>query len=133
MKLLLTFSRKRESDPGRQPVIARIVKETGVLINVEKANIDSTAGEVLIDVPDQDADLIRRRMEEMGISVRSLEKNAIVRNEEECIDCGACISVCPQNVFSFDADWRIQVRQGACVLCGKCIRACPHQALSQQQ
>jgi NAD-dependent dihydropyrimidine dehydrogenase PreA subunit len=132
VKLLLTFSRKGKHDPGREPVIARVVKETGVLINVEKANIDSMAGEVLIDVPDADAEMIRRRMEEMGVAVRVLE-NAIARNEDECIDCGACISVCPQDVFAFDQEWRLQVRQGRCVLCGKCIRACPHGALSQQE
>jgi ferredoxin len=112
-------------------VIARVVKETGVLINVEKANIDSMAGEVLVDVPDADADLVRRRLEEMGVTVRVME-NAIALDETECVDCGACISVCPQEVFSFDAEWRLSVRAERCVLCGKCIRACPHGALSQQ-
>ncbi|WP_054847255.1 4Fe-4S binding protein [Methanoculleus chikugoensis] len=132
MKLLLTFSRKGKADPGREPVIARVVKETGVLINVEKANIDSMAGEVLIDVPDSSADQIRRRLEDLGVSVRVME-NAIARDEEECVDCGgACISICPQEVFSFDAEWRLSVSAERCVLCGKCIRACPHGALSQQ-
>lgn len=131
MKLLLTFSRKGKTDPGREPVIARVVKETGVLINVEKANIDSMAGEVLVDVPDADADLVRRRLEEAGVTVRVME-NAIARDEAECVDCGACISVCPQEVFSFDEDWRIRVSSERCVLCGKCIQACPHGALSQQ-
>jgi len=132
MKLLLTFSRKGQRDPGREPVIARVVKETGVLINVEKANIDSMAGEVLVDVPDGDADLIRRRFEEMGVSVRAVV-DAIVRDEEECVDCGACISVCPQEVFSFDPEWRLCVNAERCVLCGRCIPACPHGALSQQE
>jgi len=131
MKLLLAFSRRGQHDPGREPVIARVVKETGVLINVEKANIDSMAGEMLIDVPDKDADLVRRRLEEAGVTVRVME-NAIVRDEEECVDCGACISVCPQEVFSFDEEWRIRVNSERCVLCGKCIQACPHRALSQQ-
>ncbi|KLK87810.1 [Fe-S]-binding protein [Methanoculleus sediminis] len=131
MKLLLAFSRKGRADPGREPVIARVVKETGVLINVEKANIDSMAGEMLIDVPNKDADLVRRRLEEMGVTVRVME-NAVVRDEEECVDCGACVSVCPQEVFSFDAEWRLVVSAERCVLCGKCIRACPHGALSQQ-
>ncbi|KUG21396.1 MAG: 4Fe-4S binding protein [Methanomicrobiaceae archaeon] len=128
MKLLITFSRKG----GREPVIARIVKETGVLINVEKANIDSMAGEMLIDVPDEDASVVLERMEAAGVSVRVLE-DAIVRDEEECIDCGACISICPQEVFSFDPDWRIRLHPGVCVLCGKCVIACPHRALSLQQ
>ncbi|HOI58089.1 MULTISPECIES: 4Fe-4S binding protein [unclassified Methanoculleus] len=131
MKLLLSFSRKGKADPGREPVIARVVKETGVLINVEKANIDSMAGEVLIDVPDRDADLVRRRLEEMGVAVHVME-NAITLDEAECVDCGACISVCPQEVFSFDEEWRLRVIAERCVLCGKCIRACPHGALSQQ-
>ncbi len=132
MKLLLAFSRKGKADPGREPVIARVVKETGVLVNVEKANIDSMAGEVLIDVPDKDADLVRRRLEEMGVTVRVME-NAVALDEAECIDCGACISVCPQEVFSFDEEWRLRVISERCVLCGKCIQACPHGALSQQR
>ncbi len=131
MKLLLKFSRKGKADPGREPVIARVVKETGVLVNVEKANIDSMAGEVLIDIPDKDADLVRRRLEEMGVAVRVME-NAVALDEAECVDCGACISVCPQEVFSFDEEWRLRVRSERCVLCGKCIQACPHGALSQQ-
>lgn len=131
MKLLLAFSRRGQHDPGREPVIARVVKETGVLVNVEKANIDSMAGEMLIDVPDADAALVRQRLEEMGVTVRVME-NAIARDEAECVDCGACISVCPQEVFSFDEEWRLRVSSERCVLCGKCIQACPHGALSQQ-
>ncbi len=131
MKLLLAFSRRGQHDPGREPVIARVVKETGVLVNVEKANIDSMAGEMLIDIPDADADQVRRRLEEMGVAVRVME-NAIALDEAECVDCGACISVCPQEVFSFDEDWRLRVSSERCVLCGKCIQACPHGALSQQ-
>lgn len=131
MKLLLTFSRKGRDGTGREPVIARVVKETGVLINVEKANINSMVGEVLIDVPDSNADQIRQRLEELGVSVHVME-TGIALNEEECIDCGACISICPQEVFSFDEEWQLQVRSDRCVLCGKCIQACPHGALSQQ-
>ncbi|WP_292366688.1 MULTISPECIES: 4Fe-4S binding protein [unclassified Methanoculleus] len=131
MKLLLAFSRRGQHDPGREPVIARVVTETGVLVNVEKANIDSMAGEMLIDIPDKDADLVRQRLEEMGVTVRVME-NAVVRDEEECVDCGACISICPQEVFSFDEEWRLRVKSERCVLCGKCIQACPHGALSQQ-
>ncbi|NYT05938.1 MAG: 4Fe-4S dicluster domain-containing protein [Methanomicrobiales archaeon] len=125
MKLLVTFSRKG----GREPVIARTVKETGVLINVERANIDSMAGEVLVDVPDTDADLVCRKMRETGASVRILEES-VLRDVDECIDCGACISICPQDVFSFDGEWRLVLDGSRCVLCGKCIPACPHHALS---
>jgi NAD-dependent dihydropyrimidine dehydrogenase PreA subunit len=125
MKLLLTFSRKG----GGEPVIARTVKETGVLINVERAHIDSVSGEVLVDIPDADADIIRRHFENAGVNVELLE-DAVRRDEEECIECGACISVCPQDVFSLDEDWHLRLEPERCVLCGKCVQACPHNALS---
>ena len=48
MKLLVNFSRGK----GRKPIIAQVVRDTGVLINVERAVIDSSEGEALIDVPD---------------------------------------------------------------------------------
>ena len=54
MKLLVTFSRKK----GRKPIIAQVVRDTGVLINVERAIIDSSEGEALIDVPDEQCKLV---------------------------------------------------------------------------
>ncbi|KQC04684.1 MAG: [Fe-S]-binding protein [Methanoculleus sp. SDB] len=128
MKLLVTFSRKG----GREPVIARTVKETGVLINVERAHIDSIAGEVLVDVADSDSDLVCTKLREFGATVRILE-DSVRRDEDECVDCGACISVCPQDVFSFDDEWRLTLNEKRCVLCGKCVDACPHHALSLLQ
>lgn len=126
VKLLVTFSKKK----GHEPIIAKVVKETGVLINVERANIDSSAGEVLIDIPDADSQVVCNLMRAKGATVRILEEG-INRDEDECIDCGACISICPVEVFYFDEQWKVRLRAGRCVLCGKCITACPHQALSQ--
>jgi ferredoxin len=127
MKLIVTFSRKA----GKKPIIAQVVKETGVLINVERAQIDSSEGEALIDVPDESCELVRRRLEELGASVRILE-DQIELNEQECVDCGACISICPQEVFSFGDDWKLRVDAKRCVLCGRCIEICPHHALSRK-
>jgi len=125
MKLLVNFSRKK----GKKPIIAQVVRDTGVLINVERAVIDSSEGEALIDVPDDQCRLVSDSMISLGANVRILEHGISV-NESECIDCGACISICPREVFSMDKDWKLQLAEERCVLCGKCIEACPHQALS---
>lgn len=127
MKLVVTFSRKK----GRQPVIAQVVLDTGVLINVERAQIDSHEGEALIEVPDESCQLVRERLEALGATVRPLDRT-ILYDRDECVDCGACISICPQDVFAFDPDWQLVVDEGRCVLCGKCQLACPHGALSLQ-
>jgi ferredoxin len=125
MKLLVNFSRGK----GRKPIIAQVVRDTGVLINVERAVIDSSEGEALIDVPDESCRLVRDRMADLGATVRILE-HGISLNESECIDCGACISICPREVFSFDREFRLQLVEERCILCGKCIEACPHHALT---
>lgn len=125
MKLLVNFSRGR----GGKPIIAQAVRDTGVLINVERAVIDSSEGEALIDVPDDQCRLVSDTMIRLGAEVRILE-HGIILNESECVDCGACISICPREVFTFDKDWKLQMAEDRCVLCSKCIPACPHQALT---
>jgi len=125
MKLLVNYSRGKE----KKPIIAQVVKDTGVLITVERAIIDSSEGEALIDVPDDACWLVRDKMADLGAQVRILE-HGVSLNEIECVDCGTCISVCPREVFSFDADFKLQVVEERCILCGMCVEACPHQALT---
>jgi ferredoxin len=127
VKLLVTFSRKE----GRKPIIAQVVRDTGVLVNVERALIDSSEGEALIDIPDESCRIVKDRLTDLGASVRILEEE-IILDETECVDCGACISICPQEVFSFDSDFRLQMDARKCVLCGRCIEICPHRALSRK-
>ncbi|HXX54464.1 MAG TPA: 4Fe-4S binding protein [Methanoregula sp.] len=125
MKLLVTFSRRK----GQKPIIAQVVRDTGVLINVERAVIDSSEGEALIEVPDEQCRLVSDTMSSLGANVRILDHGISV-DESECVDCGACISVCPREVFSFDPDFRLITDEKRCILCGRCIEACPHRALS---
>jgi ferredoxin len=125
MKLLVNFSRGK----GRKPIIAQVVRDTGVLINVERAIIDSSEGEALIDVPDDQCQLVRDTLLSLGAKVHILE-HGVSLDESECVDCGACISVCPREVFWFDPEWKLNLDEKKCVLCGKCVDACPSHALT---
>jgi NAD-dependent dihydropyrimidine dehydrogenase PreA subunit len=125
MKLLVNFSKGRKN----APIIAQAVKDTGVLINVERAVIDTSEGEALIEVPQEQCKLVRDSLTRLGATVRLLE-HGISLDLSECVDCGACIAICPREVFSFDKDWKLAIAEEKCILCGKCVPACPHQALS---
>lgn len=124
MKMLLRF----DHQIIKKPLIADVVLETGVLVNINKATIDVTGGELIINVPDKDAKKVIKSFKSRGVEVTTLEK-PIIRTDEECVHCGACISVCPTNVFKYEADDSISLDYKECIQCGACITACPHNAL----
>ena len=48
-------------------------------------------------------------------------------NESECVGCGACVSVCPNEAITVD-DVAV-VDSSKCVDCGACIDECPSGAI----
>jgi len=110
------------------PIISESIIETGISINIMVANIDSTYGELIADVNDFRFDRIKNALESRGAIVSILDR-PIHRDDEECVECGACISVCPMNVYCFDVSWNVQVDEKKCIQCGMCIKMCPHGAL----
>lgn len=124
MKLLLRF------DPRitNEPIIASTVKKTGVLINILRASVEQKGGEMLVEVPEESVELVVKTFKDFGVEVSKLEK-PIIRDEELCIHCGACISLCPTNVFRFNENYEVIIEERLCLHCGICVKACPVKAL----
>ena len=53
----------------------------------------------------------------------------LLYNRGKCVQCGTCISVCPEGALSFDDKNFIQVDRDLCTACGLCVDACPEGAL----
>ena len=51
----------------------------------------------------------------------------IVFSTEECILCGACARICPNNAISLESEGRID--RTKCDNCGKCVQVCPGKGL----
>ena len=125
MKLQLRFPR-----PGyKTPRTAEVILETGAKINIDRANVDAVRGELIVDVPGDKVEHVAELFREKGVEVRRLIK-LIAWDEERCIHCGACISVCPTEVFSFDPSWNIKLEEEKCIRCEICVKACPLSALA---
>jgi ferredoxin len=121
MKLLLKFPLSLDE----MPYTAEVVLETGVKLSIDSA----TRGELIIDVPGSQADQVAELFREKGVEVRTLMK-LIAWDEGRCVHCGACISVCPTKVFSFDPSWSLDLDEEKCIRCEVCVKACPRSALN---
>ena len=60
-------------------------------------------------------------------------------NEDKCIGCGACVSVCPAspNVYEMKDTPKgkksIVKHRDACIDCGACVASCPVEAIKMVQ
>ncbi|MGA9140139.1 MAG: 4Fe-4S binding protein [Methanocella sp.] len=124
MKLLCRFS------PGniKQPILADAILDTGTRIDIERASVDGSSGEIVINVPDDRCRSVVDYLRRHGVDVTRLGE-AIVKDEESCINCGACVSVCPVDAHKYEHDWSVRLDKSACVQCRACITACPVNAL----
>jgi len=57
-----------------------------------------------------------------------------VVNDEECIVCGICESVCPADpcVFEMGDETANVVNPDACTDCGECVENCPTDAIKME-
>jgi NAD-dependent dihydropyrimidine dehydrogenase PreA subunit len=115
--------------PGivREPLIASVILETSALVNIERASIDAVSGEIVLEVLPEKCREVKEAFERRGVEVVLLEM-PVIRDEGECVHCGACVSVCPTGTFRFD-NWLVVADSGKCIQCGACVTGCPQRAL----
>lgn len=124
MKIKLKFN----SEIIKKPIIAETVLETGVMLEIERARVEGSMGEIIANVPDSRCKEVVRVLRGKNVDVTRLDI-PINRDEDKCVDCGACVSVCPVNAISYEYDWRVRFDERTCVQCGSCVNCCPMGAL----
>lgn len=125
-KVLLRYSPRRATEP----IIASVIKQTGVLLNILYADFTSRGGEILlaIDAPEQDVKKVMGMLNQKGVEVQEL-KRAIKLDDEKCISCGACLSLCPTRALYLADDYSVKLNEDKCIYCEICVPACPVGAL----
>lgn len=129
-KYVLKFPQEIVEDP----ILSATILETGVLMNILRAKVDYNEGTVVVSIMGDEetqkkvVDLLKKK----GVDVSRLKKS-VVNEQDRCISCGACISVCPAGAISFNKNREIEIEKDKCHRCGVCVDACPRRSLSIQQ
>jgi len=125
VRVLLRF----DKELVQEPVTSQIIIEHKTPVNILSARITPLGGEMLAELDGRVADAIIAAFREKGVTVDV--SSLIERDEELCIDCGACVSICPAEAFYPSPDHSIGLDPEKCsgVTCGLCLDACPRRAL----
>jgi len=124
MRAWLKFSPKIVN----KAIISDSLKNYDIDFNILRANITPKGGKMLIEITGEEVDESIKFMEEQGIKVDSVKK-VVKKEEEKCVDCGACISLCPVKAITVSNDWSILIDDGLCIGCAFCTASCPMKAI----
>jgi NAD-dependent dihydropyrimidine dehydrogenase PreA subunit len=112
-----------------KPITSQVILEHGVSINILSAHMSQQGGEILADIDTRSAEKVIRAFREKGVTVDV--RRLIEKDDELCVDCGGCVSICPMDALTFDEKRAVILYEEQCngVTCGLCVDACPQRAL----
>ena len=118
-----------------QPIICYLVRDYNLTFNILKAYVSpDEEGHLVLELDGADGDYKKgiKYLEDKGVKIELLSKD-VKRNEEKCIHCGACITICPTDAFTIDQSTRkVDFDGGKCIACELCVPGCPYKAMEVQ-
>jgi ferredoxin len=115
-----------------RPIVCRLVKDYDLEFNILKALVTpEEEGLLVLELSGEQKEYDKgiRYLTQAGVKIQSLSQD-VLRNEERCTHCGACITICPSGAFELDPTTRqVNFYDEKCVACGLCIKACPPRAM----
>ena len=114
------------------PIVCHLVRDYNLDVNILKAKITPREEGLLVLGLRGEEEAYRRGVDylnELGVDIQPLSQD-IVRNEDRCTHCGACVAVCPAHALTIEPETRkILFDQEKCIACELCVPACPPRAM----
>jgi len=115
-----------------RPIVFRLIKDYDLAFNILRAQVTPDEEGLLVLELTGTRENYNKGIEYLtgnGVRIQSLSQD-VVRDEDRCTHCGACVCICPTLAFEVDPDTRkVKFDSGKCVACGICIKACPPRAM----
>ena len=107
-------------------VVNEILKHE-ISFNILRFSTSSSGITMLLDIPDEKIEKITESLKKNNIIVN--KKGRVIVDQEKCIDCGACISLCPTDALSTDNEDKLVFSEDKCIGCLLCFDSCPRKAI----
>ncbi len=100
-----------------------------ISLNILKFSTETNGLNLLIDIPEDKIKKITESLKKNKIIVN--KKGRVIINNERCIYCGACISLCPTDALTFNNEARLEFSYEKCIGCLLCLDSCPRYAIEE--
>jgi len=122
---MLRFSKETVN----RPITSQVILEQGTPVNILSAHMNQLGGEILVDIESAQADKVIKAFRDKGVTVDV--SKLIEKDDDKCIDCGACVSICPMDALTFDETHTVVLDEEKCngITCGLCVDACTQRAI----
>jgi len=115
-----------------KPIVYRLAKDFNLVYNILRANISPRAESMMVmEVEGEEADFAKgiEYLSGFHIGIEPIEQD-INRDEEKCVHCGLCTSVCATQALDIDREtMRVRFDYEKCVACELCVKVCPVKAM----
>ncbi len=115
------------------PVVSRLARDFDLEFNILRANVTPDAeGLMVLGLEGTEENLTKALVwvEAQGVAVQPLEKD-VVRVEEKCTECGACLTICPTQALYREVETqRVYFDADRCIACELCVPVCPPRAMT---
>jgi formate hydrogenlyase subunit 6/NADH:ubiquinone oxidoreductase subunit I len=100
-----------------------------ITLNILKFSTGTSGINLLIDLPEDKIKTITESLKKNNIIVN--KKGRVFIDDEKCIDCGACISLCPTDALNLDKEDGLKFYYEKCIGCLLCLDSCPRFAIEE--
>jgi L-aspartate semialdehyde sulfurtransferase ferredoxin len=125
--LNLKFNRKMVMSIEDYGDIFKSVLNLDVSFTIIQYSLTEQGVIMRISVPD---DKLRDVMESLKTHNIRIMNSTISVNDDLCVHCGECISLCNADALHFDKELKRCFDEKKCIGCKICVDACPRKALS---
>jgi len=116
-----------------KPIVYKLAKDYNLVFNILRANVSPKADSIMVlEIEGEKENFEKgiRYLKDMNLDLEPIEQD-ISRDEEKCVHCGVCTSVCPPNALYIEREsMKVAFDYENCVACELCVKVCPVKAMN---